>query len=349
MKLQQTLRFLTVSIATLSVCFYNFLYPFSAETPIKTGESTATLEEISSSSEEKEEQAEDKKESETGEQKATESILSSDALAVETDTSAIKGKVLSQHISPYSAGLSYNGVYIKNSTGESINIAELLSSKISFEIKENDEPQVLILHTHATETYLSSSSEYYTENYTSRTTDNDKNMVKLGKIVAEKLNAAGIKTLQSTIHHDYPQYSGSYSRAAETICEYLEKYPSIKVVIDLHRDAISSGSDKVKFVTEVNGKNAAQVMLVMGSGTGGVTNFPNWQENLKLALRLQQKLESRYPALARPLSLVSKNYNESLTTGSMLIEIGTDANSIEEAFYSAELLAECLCELLKEI
>lgn len=114
----------------------------------------------------------------------------------------------------------------------------------------------------------------------------------------------------------------------------------------MHRDAISSGdSDKVKLATNINGKKAAQVMLVMGSQSGSVTNFPDWQENLKLALKLQQVLEVKYPTLARPLSLVSKNYNQSLTKGSLLLEFGTDANSLDEAVYSAELVGEALVSL----
>ncbi len=118
----------------------------------------------------------------------------------------------------------------------------------------------------------------------------------------------------------------------------------------MHRDAISSSdTDKVKVTSQINGKKAAQVMIVMGSQSGSVKNFPNWRENLKLAVRLQEKLETMYPTLARSLSLMPRNYNESLSTGSMLIETGTDANSLEEAKYSAELLANSLCALLDGI
>ena len=105
------------------------------------------------------------------------------------------------------------------------------------------------------------------------------------------------------------------------------------------------GTDKVKVVTEINGKKAAQVMIVMGSQSGSVKNFPDWQENLKLALRLQQTLEVMYPTLARPLSLNSKNYNESLTTGSVLIEFGTDANTLEEAVRAGQYAAAALADL----
>ena len=171
----------------------------------------------------------------------------------------------------------------------------------------------------------------------------------VGDIVAEKLNAAGIKTLHDTTEHDYPKYTGSYTRAAKTINGYLKKYPSIKIVLDLHRDAASSGNDKVKLTTEIGGKRAAQVMIVMGSQSGTQNHFPNWKENLKLALRLQQTIESKYPTLARPLSLTPNGYNECLTNGSLLIEFGTDANTVDEAHYSAELVGNSLADLLNNL
>jgi stage II sporulation protein P len=174
-------------------------------------------------------------------------------------------------------------------------------------------------------------------------------MVNLGNIVEDKLNSLGISTLHDKTMHDYPEYNGSYTRAAKTINSYLKKYPSIKIVIDMHRDAVASGSDKIKLTADINGKKAAQVMLVMGSQSGSVTNFPNWKENLKLAVRFQQTMEVMYPGLARPLSLTSKNYNESLTNGSILLEMGTDANSIQEVEYSAELVGNALVSLLNTL
>lgn len=262
----------------------------------------------------------------------------------------VKGKIIEKFISPYTAKSSYNNVYLKNSTDQEIDIKNLLNAKLGFTVQKNGEPQVLILHTHATESYMNDSADYYTESYTSRSRDNANNMVALGKIVADKLNSAGIKAIHDTTLHDYPSYNESYSRAAKTITSYTSKYKSIKIVIDLHRDAIAANdTDKVKLTADINGKKAAQVMLVMGSQSGSVTNFPNWKENLKLALKLQQTLEVMYPSLARSLSLMPKNYNESLTAGSMLIEIGTDGNSLEEAKYSAELLSNSLVALFNTL
>ncbi len=263
---------------------------------------------------------------------------------------AVKGNVIEKYISPYTAKLSYNGIYMKNNTSLSINIKNLLASKLTFKIEKNNQPQVLIIHTHTTETYLESDTKTYGVNYSSRTTDNGKNMASIGAVIAKKLNDAGIKTMHDKTQHDYPQYNGSYSRSAKTINSYLKKYPSIKIVLDLHRDSVTvSGNDKAKLVTKINGKKAAQVMLVMGSQSGSITNHPNWQENLKLALRLQQTMETKYPTLARPLSLNSSRYNQSLSKGSMLLEFGTDMNSLDEAKYSAELVGDCLISLLNTI
>lgn len=339
-------------IRYISVCFLCLLIyasgiykgfvnaDFSAvEKPQKT-EKTQQTEEIKT-------QVEIKPSEEKKEEKKEETVSSS---APASASEVYKGKVISRYVSPYTSKLCYGKVYMKNSTGLDIDIKKLLNSKISFKIKKNDEPQVLIVHTHTTETFMREERDVYTASFSSRTQDKKYNMVMVGKIVAKRLNSAGIKTLHDETIHDYPEYNGSYTKCAATIKKYLKKYPSIKVVLDLHRDAISSGdSDKVKLVTEIKGKKAAQVMLVMGSQSGTVTNFPNWQENLKLAIRLQKKMEEMYPTLARPLSLVSRNYNESLTKGSMLIEFGTDVNTIDEVSRSAEYVGEALSEVLGEL
>ncbi len=262
----------------------------------------------------------------------------------------IQGKVVEKFISPYTANTSYNSVYLKNNTDLNINLKEFLNANLGYNIEKNNEPQVLILHTHATESYLREEKTTYTDKDTARTRDNEYNMVALGKIISDKLNEAGIKTLHDTTQHDYPSYNQSYSRAAQTICNYTEKHKSIKVVIDLHRDAIAQGdTDKVKLTTEINGKKAAQIMLVMGSQSGSIKNHPNWKENLKLATKIQQTVEVMYPTLARSIHFMSKNYNQSLSRGAVLIEIGTDGNTIQEAKYSAELLSNALISLFNTL
>lgn len=269
--------------------------------------------------------------------------------SVTASTSAVKGKVVTRYISPYNAPQSYGGVYLKNSTGVKVDIKSLLNKNLSFKISKNSTPQVLIVHTHTTESFMLEDKDYYTEDYKTRTTDNSKNMVKIGNIIADKLNQNGIKTLHDTTKHDYPEYTGSYGRAATTINGYLQKYPGIKIVLDLHRDAVSAEGGKAKLVTKIEGKKAAQVMLVMGSQTGSITGHPHWKENLSLAFKLQQTIEAKYPTLARPVMLASKKYNQSLTKGSLIIEFGTEVNTLEEACYSAELVGDALVSLLNTL
>lgn len=281
-----------------------------------------------------------------------ESVASTTSSKKETTTAsaaAVKGKILTRYISPYSVKDSYSGVYLKNYTSAKVDLKELLNKKINFKINKNSEPQVLIMHTHTTESFMQTDENYYTEDFNSRSTNNNKNMVKIGGIIAKKLNDNGIKTLHDKTQHDYPEYTGSYNRAAKTINSYLKKYPSIKIVLDLHRDAISADGGKAKLVTEIGGKKAAQVMLVMGSQTGSIKDHPKWKENLSLAVKLQQTMEAKYPTLARPLMLMSKKYNQSLSTGSLLIEFGTDVNTLSEACYSAEMVGDSLVSLLNTL
>ncbi len=260
------------------------------------------------------------------------------------------GKINEMFISPYSAKYSYNNVYMKNTSGINVDLKTELAAKLGFKIKKSSEPVVLIMHTHATESYSDELKDYYTESEAARSTDNRKNVTHIGEIIANKLKTAGFGVLHDRTQHDHPAYTGSYDRSAVTVKEYLKKYPSIKIVIDVHRDSITQNeSDRVRPVAEVNGKRAAQIMLCMGSQSGAVTGHTKWRENFRLALKLQQTFEVKYPGLARPLVLASKLYNQNLTTGSLLIEVGTESNLQSEAEYSAELVGNALVSLLNTL
>lgn len=348
MEKQGIIRFIISLIICFSVCIYNFygfLKPLYNNDVVEEIEAPINQEKVETTTKEEKKETEPVKETtEKKEDKKTEETESKQVSAKD-----IKGNIISRYISPYTASLSYNNIYVKNSTNVNLDIKKIFESKLEFKILCNEEPQVLIVHTHATESFMTENTSYYTDSFSPRSRDNNKNMIKIGEIVAKKLNDAGINTLHSKTLHDYPEYTGSYTRSKETINWYLKKYPSIKIVLDLHRDSLSDGdTDKVKLVTKIDGKNAAQIMLVMGSNTGIVSNFPNWKENLKLAFKVQNKIEEKYPTLARPMMVMSKLYNQNLTTGSLLIEFGTDANNLEEVSYSAELVGNALAELLKE-
>ena len=257
------------------------------------------------------------------------------------------GKIKTTTLSLSAANTKGEGVHISNKTGLSINVNDYLNQGMPFSLKETSQPQVLIVHTHATEAYADSDNGYYVKSASTRSTDNTKNTVAVGEVMAQILNEAGIVTINDATQHDYPNYTGSYTRSADTIKKYLEKYPTIKVVIDAHRDAIAGeGDTKLKPTAQINGQKAAQVMILAGCETGSVENFPNWKENFRFCLQLQRQIEADYPGLARPMSFKACKYNFDMLSGSILIEIGTDANTLEEAKVSAALLARSLIKIL---
>lgn len=259
-----------------------------------------------------------------------------------------QGKITAQYLTPYNANTSYNNIYVNNQSGEKINIKKLIAGYSSGVEIKSKEPQVLIMHTHATENYVRHDGNYYFKSDLERTSNEKFSVIGVGEKLKEILENGGITVLHDKTLHDSPSYSGSYNRSAVTVRKYLEKYPSIKVVLDVHRDAFGGEKDLVKPVKEVNGKSAAQVMICVGSETGIVDNFPNWRENLKLGLKLQQTMEVMYPGLARALYLSYEHtYNQNLFNGSIIIEFGTNGNSFSEAKYSAELVGKALVALFK--
>lgn len=224
-------------------------------------------------------------------------------------------------------------------------VLEIASKKPKLNVKKNDDPQVLIMHTHATESFLPNQSTTFDSKQSFRTTNNEKNMVAVGEQIAQELNAAGIKTIQDDTQHDYPSYTGSYERSAVTVKKYLKKYPSIKIVLDVHRDAIAkSNKDIVAAVAEVDGKEAAQVMIISGCDNGSM-NMPKYKENLKFASLLQNEMEKMYPGLTRPILFDYRKYNQDLTTGSILLEVGSHGNTYEQVEYSGKLIGKALASV----
>ena len=237
--------------------------------------------------------------------------------------------------------------YVKNVTRLSRGEVEAeLLQETAFKVEKNsNEPQILIMHTHATESYQNWNELYYDPAYTCRDTDTSRNMVSVGEILTEKLNSLGYNTLHDVTLHDYPNYNGSYDRSKSTVESYLEKYPSIKVVLDIHRDAIErADGTRIKPVVTINGKPYAQVMIISGADNGYL-NMPNYKKNLRFASHLQNSMETLYPGFTRPILFDYRNYNQQLTTGSLLIEVGGHANTLEEAQNSAVLIACSLADV----
>ena len=230
--------------------------------------------------------------------------------------------------------------YIPSGAGWVRNVTQLPRSEVAAAIMQalpfqvevgSPEPQVLIMHTHATETYQLNDYPYYDPAFTCRSTDNSVNMVRVGNEIADQLNAAGIVTLHDDTLHDYPSYNGSYAKSRATVEQYLAQYPSIKVVLDIHRDAIErEDGTRIKPVCTVNGEKSAQVMIICGADNGTM-GMPNYMQNLRFASRLQDAIERAAPGITRPVLFDYRNYNQQLTTGSLLIEVGGHANSLQEA------------------
>lgn len=239
-----------------------------------------------------------------------------------------------------------NNSYVKNKTKHSYDeVVAMSKAPMAFNLKKSKEIQVLIMHTHATECYQDKISNFYSLANKTRTTDNNKNMTAVGKMIVAELNNAGIGAIQDTTQHDYPSYNGSYNRSAKTVSSYLKKYPSIKIVIDLHRDAITTNDlTVIAPAAKINGKSAAQVMIIAGCDNGKY-NMPNYPKNLAFACRLQEQMEFAYKGLTRPILFDYRKYNQNLTTGSILIEVGSQGNSLDEAKYTGELIGKSLSKL----
>ena len=267
---------------------------------------------------------------------------------------ADRGKILEEKFSStadQNAVKNGNGT-VKNYTDLSLNeVEKILKEKWSQTLTDDSQTvQVLIMHTQTTESYEPCDRYYYDINYSARTLDEEYNMIRVGNALAKVLSENGIGVVHDTTVHDYPSYNGSYDRSAETVQGWLLKYPTIKVVLDIHRDAIertvSGETVRVKPTTEIDGKKAAQLMIIAGCDDGKM-GMPNWKENLRFAAALQNQLETDYNTLTRPLMFDYRKYNQNLTTGSILVEVGGHANSLDEAVYSAELLGKSLSKLLR--
>lgn len=238
---------------------------------------------------------------------------------------------------------------IKNNTRQTAaDIAAEAAQPLPFAIeKDSAAPQVLIMHTHATESYQTWPDPVFDPGYTARSKSTALNMCAVGEKMAQVLNAAGIRTLHDETLYDAPGYTDSYKRSRAGVQTYLERYPSIKVVLDVHRDAIEdSDGTRVKPVCEIDGESTAQVMVIAGCGNGSSIALPNWRLNLRFAAEWEAAMESAYPGLTRPVLCGYRFYNQDLTTGSLLIEIGGHANTLDEALRAGEYAAKALAGVL---
>lgn len=253
--------------------------------------------------------------------------------------------VFSESFCWYEAGET-PALNIINTTNYDVNLNEYLSKEYNIGSVSADEPLVLIVHTHGSESYLPSGYDFYSPDEDFRSTDESETVVHMGELLCKELNSLGINAVHDKTMYDLADFNSSYGYSREGILKWLEKYPSIQFVIDVHRDSVfDSEGNNVKPLTNINGEDCAQLMLVVGTNSGSVYH-PNWKENLSFATKLQNQMNVMYPTLARPINLRTAAFNQNLTKGSLLLEAGSCGNTIEEVENSVRLFAKAYAETL---
>ncbi len=242
----------------------------------------------------------------------------------------------------------FENVRVKNTTKtKTLNIEKVLSEPLELSV-DKSKPAVLIFHSHTSEGYELIERDWYAQNYTSRSNDENRNIVRVGTEIADYLEKLGYTVIHDKTIHD-TSYSDSYPNSRKTVEKHLKEHPEIQIVLDIHRDSITQNDgNKIKPVNTIGGKKAAQLMIITGAEEGKVTDFPDWEYNLRFALQLQKKCETMFPGLMRPVLFSQRKYNMDMTRFSLLIEMGSEANTLEEACYSGRMLAAALASLMDE-
>ena len=258
------------------------------------------------------------------------------------------GKIYERTFVNMASQVEYGKIKVQNRTEKKINIKKILSEGASLSIKDKSKPTVLIYHTHTHESFVTLEGKYYYKGETTQSADKSENIVRVGDAIVEHLEKAGYNVIHDTAVYD-DDYNNAYKHSGVGIDKILKKYPSIDVAIDIHRDSIGVEGDpkgRTSAVNTINSKKAAQIMIVTGCEEDFITDFPNWYDNLHFAIGLQNQLQSDFEGLARPVYFADRKYNMYKTKNSVLIEIGSDGNTLEQAVYSGKMLGESLAKYL---
>ena len=231
-------------------------------------------------------------------------------------------------------------VQVNSYCGYTPDVPAWLATPLSWDLQQA-EPTVLILHSHATEGYENATGTNH------RTQDTGENMVSIGAAVAQRLEQAGIRVIRDTSLHDYPSYSDAYANSRAAAQKYLAQYPSIALILDLHRDSVTDSQGReLKYTLQTPEGTAAKMMFVVGTDAGGLSHS-KWSENMSLAVKLHALLEKQNPGICRPISFRTQRFNQDLSTGALLVEMGAAGNTRQEALLAAEYLAQAIIELAK--
>ena len=236
------------------------------------------------------------------------------------------------------------GLSVRNGTGYELDVGAILDEGPSVRLPAEG-PQILIIHTHASEAYTPAGLDRYEASDVCRTEDARYSIIRVGDELCGIYEAAGLRVVHDQNIYDYPSYTGSYARSGAAVEEWLAEYPGIAVVIDMHRDALGSDGVVYKIMAEESGSVASQVMLLCGSDKSGLEH-PNWRSNLALALYLQDAATQRYPSLMRPVELVPQRYNQHLSPGALILEVGSSGNTLQEALAAIRLFGEATAPAL---
>ena len=234
-------------------------------------------------------------------------------------------------------------IKFKNGSGLEYDKGALIEQPLEWDLTV-PEPTVLILHTHATESYTKAKGDTYKESAAFRTLDEEHNMVSIGDHLTRLLEDGGVCVIHDRQLHDYPSYNGSYNHARKAMEQHLEENPSICLVLDLHRDASGNINNQMRTKATVDGQASAQIMFVVGTNGTGLKH-PNWKENLALALKLQVQMERIASGICRNINLRGQRFNQDKSPGALLVEVGAAGNTREEALRAVEVLARASLEL----
>lgn len=235
---------------------------------------------------------------------------------------------------------TYKTVKIKNLTG-----IKLSENMVKPDYMVKNKKDIIIYHTHTCESYTPAVKNNYKETGNFRTTNLKYSVVRVGDELTKELQKHKYRVIHNNTKHDYPAYTGSYSRSLETIEKILSKQKNTDILFDVHRDAVGNKGTYAPTV-KIKGEEVAQLMFVIGTNDGG-GNHPNWQNNLKFAVRVQEKANEMYPGLFRAINLRSATFNQKVRNGASIIEVGATGNTLEEAEASMKYLAKVLNEVLK--
>ena len=232
-------------------------------------------------------------------------------------------------------------IQLRGSCTYQVDKAELLLRPLGWDPGEG--PRVLVIHSHSCESYTQCEGHTYVPDANFRTLDLENNVVAVGDALTRELEALGVEVIHDRTYNDYPSYNSSYANARQKILGYLEEYPSLRMVIDLHRDALDK---PVRETAEIGGQTLAPLMLVVGTDEGGLSH-PHWADNLSCGLKLQALANRDQPGLFKSLSFRKERFNGDLTPGSLIVEVGSTENTLPEAVASMPCLARYVAQLLQ--